>query len=50
MGAKQKLNASYFNGAVVIAALVGWVSESGVMFLLVLIVLLCSAVSSRHIR
>jgi hypothetical protein len=50
MGAKQKLNLSYVNGAVVMAALMGWLTGSGIVFVLVLVVLLCSAVSAGNIR
>jgi hypothetical protein len=50
MGAKQKLNASYFNGAVVMAALMGWLTGSWFVFVLVLIVLLASAIGSGDIR
>jgi hypothetical protein len=40
MGARQKLNGAYFNGSLVIAALVGLVTESWPVFLVALAVLL----------
>ena len=39
MGARQKLNASYFTGSLLLAALGGWLAESWLAFLVSLIVL-----------
>jgi hypothetical protein len=52
MRARQKLNAGYVNGAVMMAALVGWLTNSWIVFVLVLIVLLASAIGegTAHVR
>jgi hypothetical protein len=50
MNAKQKLNMANVNGAILLSGLAGWMTDSMAVFVLVLIVLLCSAVSSRQIR
>jgi hypothetical protein len=50
MGARQKLNQSYFNGSLVIAALVGLVAQSWPLFFLALAVLLASNLCCGEIR
>ncbi len=51
MGARQKLNVAYFNGGLIVAALVGLVAQSWTMFWLALIVsfaLCCHSGEIRH--
>ena len=51
MGARQKLNAAYFNGCLIIATLVGLVAQSWTLFGLALIVsfaLCCHSDEIRH--
>jgi len=50
MGAKAKLNAAYFHGAVVIAGVIGWVAGSWVVFLISLGLLLVASVYAGEIR
>jgi hypothetical protein len=50
MGARQKLNAAYLNGGLLIAALVGIATESWSLFLLVLIISVVSSCYSGDIR
>jgi hypothetical protein len=40
MGARQKLNAAYFQGSLVLAAVAGWLSQSWLGFFVSLAVLL----------
>jgi len=48
--AKHKLNSAYVNGAVVIAALVGIVCESWLVFLLVAALLIAGSLQDGSIR
>ncbi len=50
MGARQKLNASYFGGSLLVAVLAGAVTESWWVFLMALGVLLAINVYTREIR
>jgi len=50
MGARQKLNQSYFNGSLFLAALVGLLAQSWLVFFLVLFVLLGFILYLREIR
>jgi hypothetical protein len=50
MGARQKLNAGYFNGAVLLAAAVGWFGQSWVVFIVVLAALLVSSTLANDLR
>ena len=50
MGARQKLNVAYFNGCLILAAVVGASAESGVVFLLALITLVMGSYASGDIR
>ena len=50
MGARQKLNAGYFNGAVLLAAAVGWFGQSWVVFVVVLAAVLVSSTLAQDIR
>ena len=50
MGAREKLNASYFTGSLIVAALLGLVTESWPVFFLALAVLLASNLYLREIR
>jgi len=50
MGARQKLNRAFFNGSLVVAALVGLATESWLAFALVLGVLLASNLICNEIR
>jgi hypothetical protein len=50
MGAKAKLNSAFFNGAVVIAGLVGWLAGSWLVFLIALAILLLGSVYAGNIR
>jgi hypothetical protein len=51
MGARQKLNAAYFNGCLIVSGLVGLVAQSWTLFGLALIVsfgLCCRSGEIRH--
>jgi hypothetical protein len=50
VSARQKLNNSYFNGALILAAIVGIVAQSWGIFLVVLGVLLVGSLCSGEIR
>ncbi len=50
MGARQKLNAAYFNGCLIVAALVGLVGKSWALFWLALIVTVGLSCHSGEIR
>ncbi len=49
-GARQKLNVAYFNGCLILAALVGASAESGLVFVLALIALVMGGYASGDIR
>jgi hypothetical protein len=50
MGAQTKLNASYVNGSLVLAAIVGMLSQSWMGFCLVAIILICGNCYLKSIR
>ena len=50
MGARQKLNAAYFNGCLIVAGLVGLVGQSWTLFWLALVVAVAACVHSGGIR
>ena len=50
MGARQKLNAAYFHGCLIVSGLVGLVSQSWTLFGLALIVSLALCCHSGEIR
>lgn len=50
MGAKHKLNAAHFQGALLVSGLVGWLAESWGVFLLALAALLLGACHTGDIR
>ena len=50
MGARQKLNAAYFNGCLFVSGLVGLVGQSWTLFWLALIVSLALCCHSGEIR
>jgi hypothetical protein len=50
VGARQKLNAAYFNGCLIVAALVGLVAQSWTLFGLTLIVTVALCCHSGEIR
>ncbi len=50
MGARTKLNQAYFNGSLIIAAMVGLVAQSWLLFFLALAVLLASNLYLQEIR
>ena len=50
MGARQKLNVAYFNGCLVVSALVGLVGQNWALFWLALIVSLALCCHSGEIR
>jgi 1,4-dihydroxy-2-naphthoate octaprenyltransferase len=50
MGARQKLNSAYFIGAFALAVLVGLATQSWVVFLVTLAVLVASQVYTGQIR
>ena len=50
IGARNKLNRSYFNGSLVLAGLVGWLTGSWLAFFVVLAVLLAWNVCAGQIR
>jgi hypothetical protein len=50
MGAKAKLNAAYFHGAIFVAGLIGWIAGSWMAFLIALGVLLTASFVVGEIR
>ena len=50
MGAREKLNKAYFQGSLIVAALIGLVIQSGPVFLLTLALLLASNLIFNEIR
>jgi hypothetical protein len=50
MPAREKLNAAYFHGSLVLAALAGYVCSSWVVFGVALVTLLIGNVMARDIR
>ena len=50
MSARTKLNAAVIHGAILVAALVGWVTSSWAIFLLATAVLIATAIHSGQIR
>jgi hypothetical protein len=50
MGARQKLNAAYVNGSLLLAGLAGWLLESWLFFCLVLCGLIVLNLHSNEIR
>jgi len=50
MGARNKLNAAYVNGAVIVAGLIGLLIQSWRIFVIALIVLLIGGLLSGGIR
>ncbi len=50
MGARRKLNSAYFNGCLVVAGLLGWLTESWTAFLVALVVLVGTAWNCGDIR
>ena len=50
MGAQTKLNASYFNGSLLLAMLIGWLTQSWSAFSLALAVLLACNLYLNEIR
>ncbi len=49
-GARQKLNVAYFNGCLILAALVGAFTGSGLIFLVALVALVLGGYVSGDIR
>mgnify|MGYP000892153726 CR=1 FL=1 len=50
MGARNKLNASYFNGALIVASLLGIVTQSWSIFLIAFILILVGSLIAGEIR
>ncbi len=50
LGARQKLNIAYFNGCLILAAVIGAVAGSGLVFLLALIALVTIGYASGDVR
>ena len=50
MGARQKLNAAYFHGCMIVAALVGLIGQSWTLFWLALVVSFAFCCHSGEIR
>ena len=50
MGAREKLNAAYISGSLVLAALVGAMTESWTVFFMTAVILLALNVHSGDIR
>ena len=50
LGARQKLNVAYFNACLIIAAVIGATTGSGLAFLLALIALVAVGYASGEIR
>jgi F0F1-type ATP synthase assembly protein I len=50
MSARRKLNAAFFNGSLIVAALVGWLFGSWTVFALILVVLVIGNFVAGEIR
>ena len=50
MGARQKLNAAYVNGALIISGILGYVCQSFAVFLIAFVIILASEVTAGDIR
>jgi hypothetical protein len=50
MGAREKLNRSYFNGSLMLAGFLGLLMQSWLVFFLALFILLCTNVYLNEIR
>ncbi len=50
MGARQKLNVAYFNGCLILAAVIGAFTGSGLVFLVALVALVFGGYVSGDIR
>ncbi len=50
MGARQKLNTAYFNGGLMLAAVVGFAANSWWVFFLVLTFTMAASIYSGNIR
>ena len=50
MGARQKLNAAYFHGSLLLAVVTGWLAQSWLVFFFTLAILLGLNLSAREIR
>jgi hypothetical protein len=50
MGAKRKLNAAHFNGAMIIAGLLGGVTGSWEVFLIAFVALMIGAIVAGDVR
>ena len=50
MGARQKLNVSYITGSLLLAAAVGWLAGSWIVFVVALVVLLVLNLGASEIR
>jgi hypothetical protein len=50
MGARQKLNVSYFTGSLLVAAGSGWLTGSWIVFVVVLVVLMVLNLQANEIR
>jgi hypothetical protein len=48
--ARTKLNITYVNGSLIVAAVLGWFAESWAVFLIALVVLIVSGLTSGEIR
>ena len=50
MGARQKLNAAYFHGSLLLAAIAGWLAQSWLVFFVTVAILLVLNLYAREIR
>lgn len=50
MGARQKLNQSFFTGSLILATLIGWLAESWWVFFVALLILVGLNLCAREIR
>lgn len=50
MRTRQKLNAGYFNGSLILAGAIGWLTQSWLAFLLAVVVLLGLNLYRNEIR
>ena len=50
MPARQRLNAAYFQGSLLVASLIGWVCSSWAAFVAAFVVLLAGNLLAREIR
>lgn len=50
MSARRKLNSAYFNGALIVAALLGYATGSVWVFLAGIAIMLATAVNNQDIR